>query len=426
MPAWLIFVGTLLLVTSTANANSKRHQLTGGIDLALIGADSTETSWLYGGSGKLRFDEQHDRIKFSRAFLEYRGQLTRSLFAHATLNAHDHIEEKIDITEALLEWRPIPKSAWRLRSRLGFFYPRLSLENSAAGWSNRYALSSSVINTWIGEELRTLGFEARLTRDLPRWPEHQFSIEGALYYGNDPTGALLAWRGWSAHDRQTGISGRIPLPQVSAIEAWAPSGNPPPNFKPFKEVDHKPGYYAGAEWRWRQRFMLRYQHYDNHADPEAISGNDAAWETDFHHLGAQVSLPLKFGLLGQWIKGSTVTGPDLGPWRVQDLDFQSHFILLTRKFAQHRVSSRYEWFDLQPFNDPIGITNQDKGNALAIAWLYAPMKQLQIGAEYLQIASDRCRDNLCFWVFQGQSRSTRETQIQLSLRWFFLGKAPGF
>ncbi len=425
MRRWSILLVALLLANPAAQANSKRHNVTGRVDLTLVGANSDEASWLHGGAGKLRFDDAHDGLRVSRAFLEYRGQLGPGWLAHATINAHDRIEEKIDITEAFLEWRPLPKSAWRLRSRLGFFYPRLSLENSAAGWSNRYALSSSAINTWIGEEIRTLGLEGRVIREFPRWPDHHFSVEAAAFYGNDPTGALLAWRGWSAHDRQTGISGRIPLPQVSAIEAWAPSGNPPPSFKPFKEVDHKLGYYAGAEWRWRKRFMLRYQRYDNHADPEAVSGNDAAWETDYHHLGAQLALPLKFGLLGQWIKGSTVTGPDLGPWRVQDLDFQSHFLLLTRKFAQHRLTGRYEWFDLQPFNDPIGITNQDKGNALTIAWLYTPTKKLQIGAEYLQIASDRCRTDVCFWVFQGQPRTMRESQLQLGIRWFFLGEAPG-
>ena len=93
------------------------------------------------------------------------------------------------------------------RGKAGAFYPRLSLENVDAGWSNLYALSSSVINTWIGEELRTIGTEARVVRELPWVTDQQVSFEGALYVANDPTGAALTWRGWAAHDRQTGIFG---------------------------------------------------------------------------------------------------------------------------------------------------------------------------------------------------------------------------
>lgn len=403
-----------------------RHSFTGAADLSVVATNGELPSWLYRGNGKLRFDDDHQGLRLSHAFLEYRGRLAPTWFAHAVLNANDTVAEKLDLTEAYLEWRPLPRSAWRARSRLGFFYPRLSLENGGPGWSSPYTLSASAINTWIGEELRTLGADLRLTRDLLRWPGQQLSIDGGIFYGNDPTGALLTWRGWASHDRQTGINGRLPTPAVSAIEAWDPGGNPIPTLKPFQEIDHRPGYYAGGEWRWQQRMLFRYMHYDNRADPEARDGEDYAWETIFEHVAIQISMPWEFGLLGQWITGSTKMGKDLGPWRVQDVDFDSRFVLLTRPFGRHRLSARYERFDLQPYNDPAGLTNQDRGDATAIAWLYAPRRQLQIGAEVMRISSEHCRSEACYWVWQGLPRDTRDVQLQLTLRWFFQGQAPGY
>jgi len=229
----------------------------------------------------------------------------------------------------------------------------------------------------------------------------------------------LTWRGWAVHDRQTGISGAIPMPEVSAIAPWDSDGQPVPKAKPFKEIDNRPGFYVGAQWRWGKRVLIKAFHYDNHADPTAESGHDYAWKTWFDHVGAQFSLPWEIGLLGQWINGSTLMGEDLGPWHVQDVDFDSTYVMLTRRFGQHRLSARYEWFDLQPYNDPAAITNQDKGNSAAVAWLYQFNDKFRFGAEYMQIRSTHCQTTNCVWIFRGLPRSTKDSQVQLSLRWTF-------
>ena len=98
--------------------------------------------------------------------------------------------------------------------------------------------------------------------------------------------------------------------------------------------------------------------------------------------------------------------------------------MLTRAFGEHRLSLRYEWFDLQPYNDPPGITNQDKGNALAVAWLFQLTPKVRLGAEYLQIYSDRCKQDSCLWTMAppagyGLPQNIRESQVQVSLRWSF-------
>lgn len=421
----------LLLAASIAPvAASEQHRVTGAVDISLYHVNGDYESWLHGGSGKLRYDEDHEGLRSNRIFIDYRGRVTDTLWAQGVLNMNNDVSEKLDVTEAFLEWRPMPASAWRFRSKIGAFYPRISVENVEAGWSNAYGLTSSAINTWIGEEMRTIGAELKLIRDLPNG--HQLSAEGAMFYANDPIGAILAWRGWAVHDRQTGLSGSIPMPEdSSAIYPWRPDGAPLRKYEPFEEIDNKAGFYTALQWRWGERIMIKGFHYDNHADPEARSGDEYAWNTWFDHVSAQAALPFGFGLLGQWIDGKSMMGPDLGPWRVQDIEFESTFMTLTKTFDEHRFAVRYEWFDLQPYNDPPGITNQDKGNALAVSWLYQMTPRFRIAAEYMQIRSDHCKQDSCLWTRPstgffpgyGLEQKTKDSQVQLSVRWHFAGTA---
>ncbi len=422
MQRWSIFAVGLSLCLSgiAALANTTdTHRIEGAVDASFYASDSDLASWLRGGAGKLRFDEQHDGIRLNRVFVDYTGRLSPTWSGKVSLNANNDVAEKIDVLEAFLEWRPIPRSAWRFRSRIGAFYPRLSVENTAAGWSSPYALSSSAINSWIGEELRTIGAEVRIVNDLPGLKDQQLVLEGAVFGFNDPVGATLTWHGWAAHDRQTGIFSSVPMPTVSTIAPWDPSGEPIPKSKPFKEIDNRPGFYVGAQWQLTRKVLVKAHHYDNHADPEAKSGADYAWRTWFDHVAVQAALPWKVGLLGQWIGGSTLMGPDLGLWHVQDVDFDASYLMLTRAFGKHRFSFRYEWFDLQPFNDPMSITNQDKGNVAMLAWLYQVQKNWRVGAEWLQIRSTHCQTDICFWSLNGLPRKTNESQLQVSLRWSF-------
>jgi hypothetical protein len=376
-------------------------------------------TWLDEGEGKLRFDEDDNSLQFSRAFLGYRGRLTSTVVAHGALDISDTKDRPLDLTEAFLEWRPVPRTPWRVRSRVGAFYPRLSLENVAGGWSTPYSLSASAINTWIGEELRTVGAEIRLSRVLL-----QLALEGAIFYANDPTGALLSWRGWSLHDRQTGLTSSLPLPEIPATRPWIPVPDNSRGLEPFEEIDHKPGFYAGVEWRVGPSFRLKYFHYDNHGDPEATHGLDYAWQTRFSHVGLQFSLPGDVGVLGQWIDGITRMGPDLGPWHVWDNGFDARFLLLTRAFGPHRVTVRYDDFDVHPYNDPQMVTNRDDGYAWTASYLYQWSEHVRVGAEYLAIVTEHCEIETCAWVINGLPRTSRQNQLQLSLRWSFKGTGP--
>ena len=79
---------------------------------------------------------------------------------------NDDIDDGIDLTQAYLEWRPLTLSPNRYRVKIGGFYPRLSMENRGAAWTSPYTISSSAINTWIGEEIRIFGAELSVSRRL--------------------------------------------------------------------------------------------------------------------------------------------------------------------------------------------------------------------------------------------------------------------
>lgn len=418
MRACLAFGLVLQAGLATGAEGDDRHVIEGAVDVSAISVSSPFTTWLDEGQGKLRFDEDDGPLEFSRAFLEYRGRLAPTLVAHGVLNIQDTKDQLLDLTEAYLEWRPVPRTPWRVRSRVGAFYPRLSLENVSAGWSSPYLLSSSAINTWIGEELRTVGGELRASRTLPDLPlAPEVSLEAAVFYANDPTGALLNTRGWSIGDRQTGITSALPLPAVPAIEPWIPVERAPDGFEPFQEIDHRAGYYVGAEWRAGESFRIKFVHYDNHGDPEAEKNEEYAWDTSFDHVGVEFVLPGDVGVIGQWLDGKTQAGEDLGPWRVWDSGFDARFLLVTRAFGRHRLSARYDDFDVQPINDPDKYTNRDHGYAWTAGWLYEWSEHVRLGAEYLAIATEHCETLQCAWVFNGLPRTSRQNQLQLSLRW---------
>jgi hypothetical protein len=53
-------------------------------------------------------------------------------------------------------------------------------------------------------------------------------------------------------------------------------------------------------------------------------------------------------------------------------------------------------------------------------------QKLRFAAEYMQIQSEHCDSNTCAWVFNGLPRDTKESQAQLSMRWYFKGNGRIF
>ena len=80
---------------------SDRHHIVSAMDISWFHANSELPSWLQGGSGKLRYDNDHDGLRINRLFMDYRGRITPTLSGRFTVNMNDNISETIDLTEFL-------------------------------------------------------------------------------------------------------------------------------------------------------------------------------------------------------------------------------------------------------------------------------------------------------------------------------------
>ncbi|MDX1562249.1 MAG: hypothetical protein R3305_04955, partial [Gammaproteobacteria bacterium] len=253
--------------------------------------------------------------------------------------------------------------------------------------------SFSAANAWLGEEIRPIGAEWRMSRTIgaPGSP-HQLDTFASMFYGNDPAATLLFWRGWSVHDRQTRLNERLPLPPL----VFDQGSNPPVvierRLDPIAELDDEPGFYAGGEWRHAQNARIGLAVYDNRADPYAFRDGQWGWDTVFWNLSLQVELPAGIGLIAQrmfgdttWLSATTSDGRLTPATRLVVDDFDASFLLLSKTLAErHRITMRHERFDIT--RD--GLI-PDRGDATTVAYQYSINAQASVQLEWMQIDSMR-------------------------------------
>ena len=380
------------------------------VDLRAVASDGLP-SYLEGGGGKQRFDDNDDGFHVGRIFLDYRGRFTDTLSVHATLNTYgDDDKNPVDVTEMYLDWKTYPHGGWRWRTKVGAFYPPVSLENRGPGWSSPYSISASAINTWFGEEFRTIGAEVSAT-----WLGSQshgtgdLTLYASLYKWNDDVGLLMSFRGWSLNDRQTPLFGRLPFIPIFFL-------TPPPNaefrngFEFFHEIDNRIGYYAGAEWKQSNFLTLRATHYDNRADLSKFE-YDFAWLTRYDSLGARVELPRDWTLIGQWLSGDTAVGFIPSGVKQYELDMDSWFLLASKGFGRHRLTARYDDFGSDQTMGT-GFRNWDAGHAWTFAYLVDFNDSWQVAVESLTIDA-----MLTGRVMLGEPVHATEHQVQLAVRY---------
>ena len=123
-----LLIAAVQASTAAAQSEPANYRLDAGIDLSYIDA-SGHPSWLEGSAGKLRYDSDNDGLLLTRGYVDYDYRIADTLTA--SINAELYLEDfssTLDLTEAYLDWRPIPRSPNRYRLKLGAFYPRVSLE----------------------------------------------------------------------------------------------------------------------------------------------------------------------------------------------------------------------------------------------------------------------------------------------------------
>ncbi|KZN57578.1 hypothetical protein N473_06745 [Pseudoalteromonas luteoviolacea CPMOR-1] len=360
-------------------------------------SSSAYPSWYAWGASVNRFGQGDDGVNISRALLQSRFELGDSWSAHSSVQYVPDPEAKVGFTELFAEYKPVVEGAYQPQVRVGGFYPKMSLENPDIGWSSPYNYGYSAINAWLGEELRVIGVEASIKRSGKRLAKpslHNWQWVAGLYKGNDPLGAVLAWRGFAPHDRQSVFNEVLALrptagfmtPQLSK-QAW--------QIEPFTEIDGRFGYYVGAHWSYQNRHDLRAYWYDNNGDPEVLNYKTGqyAWDTKFWSLAYKYKITKQTHLIAQAMAGNTAMGVSRGV----DNDFDSQFILLTHRWQQFRVSGRIEQFRVQDMDHWAFDPNESDGGAVTttVKWRYS--KSWRFGAEFQYLetkVANRADDNL--------------------------------
>ena len=404
----LTAIGLLIAAATVGAADVAPVEVRGFVDLRGVAVDSALPSFVQGGLGLLPFDDEHDGAQSGPFVLDVRSPLTETLRAEfsAIATAGEDEQNPVDVTEAFVEWRPYPQSQWRWRAKLGAFYPPVSLENRGVGWQSLYSLSPSAINTWVGEEVRSVGVEVSAT-SVGATLGRDFDIGAVVgvYGWNDPIGVLLLDRGWSLNDRTAPLFGGTRRPfRMSDHDRY---------IEPSHEIDGRPGYYGGLEAKWRGQHVLRVLHYDNRGDPAQRGYADDAWRTHFDAIGASVALS-DLTLLAQAMQGDTAVGPSVDGRGMLIADYRAWFLLGNYSIARHHMTLRHDRMHVASTRGAEIFDSEQRAHAWTAAYIYEHNEHWLAAAEWLRISGSLAQRELL-----GLPAMATEQQLQIVLRYSF-------
>jgi hypothetical protein len=373
--------------------------VSGYLDVRAV-ASADPQSWLSGGLGKFRYGGK--QAFGAEGVLQADLTIAEGLHLVSVLRAEPQTPSVIDALETYLRYDDQKGDiGWSVKA--GAFFPTISLENDDLGWTSPYTLTPSAINSWIGDELRTIGSEATL-----RWKTDlgTVSVIGALLCCNDESGVLIAQRGWSMNDRPFGLFERERIPDQTLRIFHAPV---PGRTGMFDEIDGQVGWYLGGTWQLPGLVKLSVTRYDNQGEPEAATARDQAWRTKFWSFGARTQVgPLV--LIAQQLSGYT----EIETRGIENsTKFQSGFLLASYDLDDWRFSVREDLFGTRR----VGAINNnwdEDGNATtgSISWLGPD--GVRLTTEVIKMNSRRGE-----YVPAGLGLNRGDVQVQFDARYFF-------
>jgi hypothetical protein len=374
-------------------------------DLRLV-APSNEISYLDGGLGKLRYgpEDGSPNAHVTEMALQARAQFSGELSSVVVLRSDPEHGLAVDVLEGYVRYRPVSTNNWRWSVKAGAFFPAISLENTEIGWTSYWTLTPSAINSWIGDELRTVGAEGRAEwRDDSR----TLSVTGALFGFNDPAGVMIAHRGWTLNDRPVGL-----LEHSREADAIATAFHKPIPYQAqlFAEIDHRFGWYAQASWDENGIGRIDVTRYDNRGLPDRGMGGQFAWESHFWSGGLSTGYG-EFKLLAQGLNGYTAVEPFAG-FEIET-DFRAAYALIGWERGEWRLAARADVFQTRT-QTPSGPSSQSEdGHAFTLAASWLPQDWLRLTGEFLSVDSTRAQREMV-----GLAPEQTADQFQLAARFY--------
>ena len=386
IPTALVFVA--LAISAQADDRFKFNLVLDGRVLTT----PTSTSFLDEGLGKTRYGQKPRavRARLAQAALLGRVELRPDLTIRAQVNvdAEHNFKRRVDLVEGVIRYNPAIGDTASMDIRAGVFFPTVSLENTDLAWLSPYTTTFSAINSWIGEEVKTVGAEGGPSF---RIKEAQLRLFGSIARMNDPNGTLLAWRGFALHDRVSGFSDRLPLPALKSFDPGNLFPDQPPHVQPVREVDLK--------WTWSSGLSLTHPNYrikalyqPRTANPAAFDGEQYAWRTGYWAVGGARTFG-RLELLGQGTDGETHMGIAPSGRDAVIAKFQAAYLMASwtdSDAARHRISARYDAFRVQDHDDfKLEDPNDESGSAWTFAYVFSPAARHRFTAEFLRVDSTR-------------------------------------
>jgi len=357
-------------------------------DIRLAGADG-ERSWTDGGFGKTRFggDAAGDfrlRPRLAEGELVWQPRFGWAVTGTIVAAAQTGQEHPIDLIEAFVSVKPMPRGGTRISGRAGLFWPPVSLEHEGAAWTVTDMITPSAINSWIGEEVKVAGVEASIARALAGG---QLTATGAVFGFNDTAGTLLAFRGWALHDLKATAFGHQQLPPLNAFMS---GGVQAPVTRPALEIDDRPGFYGKLAWRAAAPVSLEALYYDNRGRPEAVNPSlQWGWRTRFLNVGARAEIASGTRLLAQAMTGSTRMGFDEGAGIWVHTRFRAAYVRLSHTTGRAAFNARLDLFGTRERGSALGREESEEGWAATAAASLRLSPHAQVLLEALRVDSRR-------------------------------------
>lgn len=364
--------------------------------------------WWQHGTGQLAIDE--DRLTTGPLLAAIQINTDTAFSGRIHYSQQQALDGASGITEAWLQYQPLPWSGYRVKARAGWFYPALSLENTDLAWSSPYSSSFSAINSWYAEELRAKTLELSVNRPGRTFQsEHSWQGVIGVFRDNDPLGTLISWRGFAIHNLQTRVGGRIDFAHYPSLSR-TPLELQPDWVEPFAELDGHTGWYGGIHYLFQQQTELRLYHYDNRADPTVFAQGQYAWFNRFNQLAFQHQLGERWRLVSQWLDGYTEMGYD-----TVIVDYRAAFLLLNYQHDRWQASVRYDHWQQWDRDQTPGDDNSGRGHNWTLAWQYPLNNHWTFLTEFSRMNSHQASRGQ--WSNWPQQRNFYQTQ--LSLIWRF-------